>query len=426
MTTTDDAEILAEQIVLGSVILNSDLMNDVLEALIPADFSSNSHRLIYSAIRELYDRSEPIELGTIHTVLQAQGQLEKVGGPVALGALIDGITRTDSITYYIGQIKKRKRVNTIARAATYIVDLCLEEPDKPDLVARCQKVFWDACDEQMPNGFIHLGEAAMKYLEIIEDMQGNGGSGLMTGFNELDVRMLGLQKKELTILAGRPSAGKTSFSFHIAQNIAKAKHSVAYFSIEMASERIGEKAISLLGPFDSMRMRAGYLGDDGWKRASEVVSEITQESFLVCDEPGLDAREIKARALKVKRDRGLDLIVVDYLQLMGGNGRDRKFELVGENVMGMKALAKELDVAVLLLSQMNRNIEGRSDGSEPQLSDLGESGEIERVADVVLFVYKSDMENVVNIKIGKNRNGPVGVFQMFYERPFNRFGDLYR
>jgi replicative DNA helicase len=416
-----------EKIVIGSILLEEGLMGEALESLTPRDFHIESHRLIYRTMIEMYERREPVDLSSVMLKLMSAGNLDKVGGMANYATIVDGVCRTDTIAYYIGQMKGRNVVREIALAAEAISEKCITDPDDPDLIAECQRIFWQACDANLPSGFVSLGEAAFKYLELVESASGTGG--IPSGFADVDSYTLGFQKTDLIILAARPSLGKTTLGFNMALSAAVAGHPVAFFSIEMKDERIGEKAVTLGAEVDSMRLRKGEVNHDGWRRLHDVADRAHDLPFFIYDRPRISPVEIRARCERMKREHGLGLIVADYLQLMARGGA-AKFEGVGDNANEMKAIAKELDVPIILLSQLSRDIEKRGEGAEPVLSDLGESGEIERAADVVIFIYDDaetiNQPNVVSIKIGKNRTGATGKFKMLYQKQFNRFADLAR
>lgn len=423
---TEFGNLLSERNVLGSIILENGLMSEATEHLSADDFYLEGHRLIYGAMIDLYEAREPIEFGTLWIRLKERGVVEKAGGAAGIAALVDGVSRTDSIAYYVKQMKRKSLVRDLARAANAIVEKCFDDPDDPELIATCQRMFWNACDAHLPTGFVSLGDAAMKYLEHVQEMTGSEMAGISSGFADIDRHTLGLQKKDLIVIAARPSFGKTTLSFNMALNAAIAGHPVAYFSIEMADMRIGEKMVSLGALVDSMQLRRGNVAREIWPDLIDIAHRASDLPFKICDMPRINTAEIKAKCERMKREMGLGLIAVDYLQLMAGDEKAKKFEKVGENVNELKAIAKELDVPLILLSQLSRDIEKRGQHAEPVLSDLGESGEIERTADVIIFLYDDGepMANAVSVKIGKNRTGATGNFKMLYQKQYNRFGDL--
>lgn len=423
--------VLNEKCVLGSILLENNLIHEATELLSCDDFTMQSHRVIYGAMVGLYEASEPIDYISIVNQLKAQGiTVESVGGVISIAALTDGVPRTDSLAYYAKQIKRRSMIRGIARAATAIVEMCIDETESPTIIEDAQRIFWNACDAHLPSGMIPLGDAAMKYLARVEGLEENTGdlAGIATGFKELDYRLLGLQRTDLIVIAARPSVGKTTLAFNIAINAARAGHKVGFFSIEMKDERIGEKGVSLVARLDSARLRLGRLDRETWQVIYDAAHQLSDLPFRVCDQPGMGAMDIRTKAQRMKREMGLDLIVVDYLQLMK---RDPKihnlYEGIGENVNCIKEIAKELDVPVLLLSQLNREVESRGVGAEPQFSDLGGSGEIERTADAIVFLYNAQsIGRTVSAKLAKNRTGETGLFTLHYDRPINFFGDIER
>lgn len=423
-----------EKSVLGAVLLDNACMDEAAETLTADEFHFDAHRRIYRAMLTLRDEQLPIDLAMLQTKLRARGEFEKIGGATYIAGLIDGVPRTDTIEFYTSVIKKKAQVRMLMKAASQIAMLCVDDPDSPSLIADCQRIFWEACESHTSNGFRSIGDLAHEYLLAIEAMgEAKGGiTGLRTGFQDFDFRTLGLQRKELTVLAGRPSTGKTTFSFNIADHVARAGNSVAYFSLEMTDSMIAEKAISSDAQIDSFVMRAGALSRDAWVKAAAAAAGMEGLKLHVCDEPKLTTSQIRAKAQRYKREHGLDLIVVDFLQLIGGVASKReqaRNEIVGQNAIELKAIAKELDCSVIALCQLSREIEKRSD-PRPVMSDLGESGKIEWAADVITFIYtrqdEPDNNQVAHIFIGKNRTGPKGEFNLSYLKAQNRLESMAR
>lgn len=425
----------AEAAVIGGILLGNDLMDEANEMLRPKDFFLDSNRRVFVALMALRRQGQPLDLVTLAEFLRARKEFEKVGGASKLAEYIDGVPRTDSIAYYVKIIKQKAQLRALVDASKSIIGMCLEDPENPTLTSDAQQMIFNACDTVKETGFVHIGDSAGEYLADIDSVRRGeiSSNSILTGFDDLDDLTLGLARKDLIILAGRPSNGKTSLGTHIALNIAKHNADrgkvVAFFSLEMSTRQIAEKAISNLAKVDSMRMRAGILKDDEWGRALNSLTELGHSGLYVCDASKLTASEIKAKAMRLKRDKGqLDLIIVDHLLEMGGDRRQTLRERVGDASKDLKVVAKDLDVPMLALTQLNREVEKRGD-SEPQMSDLAESGSVEQAADVILFVYNEEDKvagKVATIKAAKYRNGGVGYVRLAYRKEMNWFGSLTR
>jgi replicative DNA helicase len=399
----------AEKSVFGAILLDNSLMDEAMEMLKPSDLFLRAHQCIFVAMREVHRRKQPIDLITLTEQLRSERQLELVGGQSAISALIDYVPRTDTLAPYATVIQQKAQVRAIYMAANNIESLCLEEPGALDLATRAQQILQSACDREATTGFVTVGEAAHRYLEVVEAIRNNesGGESIFTGFDDLDRFTLGLGRGDLIILAGRPSNGKTTLAENIAMNVASRNLTVAFFSQEMLARQIGEKAVSAAAKVDSMRLRIGCPSDADWKRAVESLPVINQASLHICDLPNLSSAEMKAKAMRLKREHGLDAVFVDYLQLMAGERHLPKRQVVGNNANDLKTMAKELNVnvPVVALSQLSRAVAGRAE-NEPELSDLAESGDIEQVADVVLFIYNELDKVAGDVATDQNRQIP--------------------
>jgi replicative DNA helicase len=424
----------AEAAILGGILLDNELVHEAAEMLRPGDFFLHSNRLVFVAMLALHKRNERIDAVTLTEFLKGRNEFEKVGGVTKLAEYVGDVAALGSIAPYAKIVKQKAQIRAIQQAAQSISEMCQVDPDNPTLAADAQQMIFNACDTVKETGFVHIGDAAADYLanvDAVRSGQSNGDS-LLTGFDDLDDHTLGLVRGDLIILAGRPSNGKTSLSTQIALNIARHNVerglTVAFFSLEMSTRQISEKAISNLAKVDSMRMRAGCLSDDEWQRALGSLAELHYSGLHICDASRLTTSEIKAKSMRMKREKGLDLIIVDHLSEMGGDRKLQRRERIGDAARDLKAIAKTLNVPVLALSQLNRAVESRND-NEPQMSDLSESGDIEQAADVIMFIYNEQDKvagNVATIKIGKSRNGKTGHARLAYRKEMNWLGDLAR
>jgi replicative DNA helicase len=424
----------AEAAVLGGILMDNALIDEAAEMLRPKDFFLQTNRMVFVAMLALHRQSQSIDEVTLTEFLKARKEYEKVGGIAKLAEYISGVPRMDSIAYYARIIKQKSQVRAILQAAQSITAMCEEDPDNPTLSSDVQQMIFNACDTIQETGFTHIGDAAADYMANIDAIRNGEESrdSVLTGFDDLDDHTLGLVRGDLIILAGRPSNGKTSLSTHIALNIARRSADyglqVGFFSLEMSTRQISEKAISNLAQVDSMKMRAGCLDDDEWSRAINSLAELAHAGFHICDASRLSTSEIKAKAMRLKRDKGLDLIIVDHLSEMGGDRRQQRRERIGDAARELKVIAKTLNVPVLALSQLNRAVESRGD-NEPQMSDLSESGDIEQAADVIMFIYNEQDKvagNVATVKIGKARNGKTGYVRLNYRKEMNRLDSYNR
>jgi replicative DNA helicase len=424
--------ISAEAAVLGGILMDNGLIDEAAEMLRPRDFFLQSNRMVFVAMLALHRQNQSIDEVTLTEFLKARREYEKVGGIAKLAEYISGVPRMDSIAYYARIIRQKSQVRMIMQAAQSIKEMCATDPDNPTLASDVQQMIFNACDTIQDSGFVHIADAAAEYMANIEAIRRGEESGdsILTGFDDLDDHTLGLVRGDLIVLAGRPSNGKTSLATHVALNIARHNvdvgRTVAFFSLEMSTRQISEKTISNLAQVDSMKMRAGCLNDDEWERAMNCLVELAHSGLHVCDASRLTTSEIKAKAMRLKRDKGLDLIIVDHLSEMGGDKKQVRRERIGDASRELKAIAKTLNVPVLALSQLNRQVEGRSD-NEPHMSDLADSGDVEQAADVIMFIYNEADKvagSVATIKIGKSRNGKTGYAKLAYRKEMNWLGSF--
>ncbi|MBN2397977.1 MAG: replicative DNA helicase, partial [Deltaproteobacteria bacterium] len=412
----------AEQSVLGGILLDNHALNHVLEIMGRDDFYSEAHRKIFSAILELYEKNEPSDLITLCNILRGRGHLEGVGGEVYLASLVDGVPSAANIAYYSKIVKEKAILRGLIGAATDILSKSYDAGSDIDAVLdEAEHAIFEISENKIKPAFFPIKEIVKDTFENIEKLYAKKTliTGISTGFQRVDEITSGLQNSDLIIVAGRPSMGKTAFALNIAQHAAiEDKVPVAIFSLEMSKEQLALRMLSSDGKVDSQKIRRGFVGEMDWPKLVTAAGRLSEAPVFIDDTPAISVLEIKAKARRLKAESGLDLIIVDYLQLM--RGRDPSVpreQEISEISRSLKSLAKELDVPVIALSQLNRQVESRTD-KRPQLADLRESGAIEQDADVIMFIYRDEVYNKsednpekgkAEIRIEKQRNGPIGV-----------------
>jgi len=424
----------AESSVLGGILLENDAINVVLESLRAEDFYRESHRKIFRAMIELSDRSEPVDIITLSEVLKNRGELEAVGGSAYLASLNDFVPTAANISYYARIVREKSILRYLINAATDIATKGFEgQGNVEELLDSAEKAIFDITEQRIKSSFVKVGDMMKDSIKMVEKLfeRKTMITGVPTGFKDLDSKTAGLQAGDLIIVAARPGMGKTAFSLNIASHAAFAGHGVAIFSLEMAREQLALRLLCSEARVDNSKVRTGYLSDRDFPKLATAAGKLHDALIYIDDTPAISVLELRAKARRMARDRDkkLSLIIVDYLQLMRGSGAAQNREQeISEISRSLKALAKELNVPVLAISQLNRRVEDRNDKT-PQLSDLRESGAIEQDADVIAFIYreaaynpKSD-DNTATITIAKQRNGPIGDLNLTFLREFTRFED---
>ncbi len=428
--------IQAEQSVLGGLLLDGDAWEQIADRIDESDFYRKEHRLIFRAVRELAEDGRPCDVVTVSELLEQRGQLKEIGGLTYLTSLAEATPSAANIIAYADIVRERAILRQLAHVGTEIADSAFHpEGRSVDVLLETaeQKVFHISDQRQRGDGgFKPIKGVLAKAVDRIQELYEKGGSvtGVSTGFVDLDQMTAGLQPADLIIVAGRPSMGKTSFAMNIAENVAiKEQKPVAVFSMEMPAEHLAMRMMSSLGRIDQHRLRIGQLEDDEWPRMTSAINILANAKLFIDDTPALTPTELRARCRRLVREHGeLGLVVVDYLQLMQcpGAGENRTAE-ISEISRGLKALAKELNVPVIALSQLNRNLEQRPN-KRPVMSDLRESGSIEQDADVIVFIYRDEVYNedspdkgTAEIIIAKQRNGPIGTVRLTFLGQYTRF-----
>ena len=426
--------IQAEQSLLGGLLLDNRAWDQIADLVSEADFYRRDHRLIFTASGRLIERGDPCDVITLSEWLESQGQLNDAGGLAYLGALAKDTPSAANIAAYGKIVRENSVLRQLAEIGTEIANSAYytEGRDSPALLDHAEQlVFRIAEGNSRGPGFESIKDLLTKAVDRIDSLfhQDNPLTGISTGFSDIDDMTAGLQASDLIIVAGRPSMGKTTFAMNIAEHAAiKDGRAVAVFSMEMPGEQLAMRLMSSLGRIDQTKVRTGKLDDDDWPRLTSAVSILSEAPLFIDDTPALSPTELRARARRLKREHDLGLIVIDYLQLMQvpGNKENRTGE-ISEISRSLKALAKELQVPVIALSQLNRSLEQRPN-KRPVMSDLRESGAIEQDADVIMFIYRDEVydedspdKGTAEIIIGKQRNGPIGIRRLTFLGKHTRF-----
>ena len=431
----------AEQSVIGGILLDNQALNSVLEVLGVEDFYSEAHRKIFAAIIELYDRNEPSDLITLSNVLKSKNQLDQAGGASYLSSLADNVPSAANIDHYSKIVKEKSILRKLIGTATDILAKSYNAGTDIDTVLdEAEHAIFDISENKIRPAFSPFKEIIKDSVKTIEKLYERKElvTGVPTGFEKIDDLTSGLQRSDLVIIAGRPSMGKTAFALNIAQYAAlEANVAVAIFSLEMSKEQLALRMLSSEARVDSQRIRRGFLGESDWPRLITAAGRLSEAQIFIDDSSAITALEMKAKSRRLKSTVDLGLIILDYLQLMRGGGygyRESREQEISEISRSLKALAKELNVPVIALSQLNRKLEDRTN-KRPQMADLRDSGAIEQDADLIAFIYRDEVyeksegnpeKGMAEIIIGKQRNGPTGMVKLAFQDKFARFENLAR
>ena len=429
----------AEKSVLGAILINNQAFNQAAEVIDAEDFYRDAHRRIFEKMVGLTDRGNPVDLLTLKDELGRSGDLDEVGGPAYISALTDGVPRSANVEYYAKIVKEKSTLRRLIQSASDVLGRAYEaEQDADVLLDEAERAIFQIAEHRLRSGFVPVSELVQSGYQLIEQLQEHRGlvTGVPSGFVDLDEMTSGFQKADLVIVAARPSMGKTSFVLNIAMHCGvEAGKSVGIFSLEMSKEQLFMRMLTSEARVDAHRFRGGFLGEQDYARLVDAFARMHDAKVFIDDTPSVGILEMRAKSRRLKLEHGLDLLVVDYLQLMQGRGRfeNRQQELASIS-RALKILAKELNVPILALSQLSRAPEARGD-HRPQLSDLRESGALEQDADVVLFIFREEMyapegerspdvEGTAEIIIGKQRNGPTGTVRLAFLKQYTRFENL--
>lgn len=427
----------AEQSVLGALMLEPEAGSSVFEILQPDDFYRDNHRLIFVAIRDLFERGDPVDLVSVSETLRQSGRLEQVGGIATISQMARSVPSAVNVDYYARIVAEKSLLRQLIRTAGKIAEKGYEPGEEAtSLLEEAEKMIMDLSQRQIKEGFESIRNILLNTFEKIEALYANKGSltGVPTFFAELDRITSGWQPSDLIIIAARPSMGKTALVLNMAQNAAvRAKVPVAVFSLEMSKEQLVQRMLCSEAMVDQQRVRTGDLLDTDWPKLTRAVGPLSEASIFIDDTVAISLAELRSKARRLKLEHGLGLIVIDYLQLMSlGRRSESRQQEVAQISRGLKGIARELRVPVIALSQLNRGVEQRQD-KRPIMSDLLESGAIEADADVISFIYRdeyynpeSDKKGIAEIIIAKHRNGPVGAVELGYLKEFTKFVNLDR
>ncbi len=429
----------AERAILGSVILDNSLVNQAIELLRPDDFYVRAHHHVFRAMTEMSTRGGEINPILLGEELRREGVLEQVGGIAFISELTYGLPHFTNLAAYAKIVKDKSLMRQLVKVANKVTSEALEEEDEAQIILdHAEQMIFALADERTRQGFAHVKPVADAILEKVQEMGGRGTvlTGLTTGFSEIDTMTSGLQPQDLIIVAARPSMGKTSFCLTLAQNAALQSGAVVgVFSLEMSKEALVMRMLCSEGHVDAHRFRNGFLSREEWGRMAGALGRLAETKIFIDDTPGISVLEMRAKARRLAAEqKRLDLIIVDYLQLMSGSSRrsESRQQEVSQISRELKGLAKELNVPLVALSQLSRAPEARTD-HRPQLADLRESGAIEQDADLVAFIYREEQYNrteenagLAELIIAKQRNGPTGTVKLAFLKEFTRFENMWR
>ncbi|WP_138753999.1 replicative DNA helicase [Paenibacillus sinopodophylli] len=428
----------AEQAVIGAILLQSEALITAMERVRSEDFYSGPHRQIYEAMVEIAENNQPVDLVTLTAHLQDQHLLEEIGGVSYLAKLANSVPTAANVDYYAQIVEEKSMLRRLIRTATNIVsDGYANSEDVGVLLGDAEKKILEISNRRSGSGFISIRDVLMEVFEKVEQLyQDKGGTtGIPSGFTDLDRMTAGFQRSDLIIVAARPSVGKTAFALNVAQNVGvRARETVAIFSLEMSAAQLVQRMICAEANVDAQRMRTGHLEGDDWEKLTMAIGSLSEAQIFIDDTPGINVAEIRAKCRRLKKEKGLGMIMIDYLQLISGRGKagENRQQEVSEISRTLKQIARELEVPVIALSQLSRGVEQRQD-KRPMMSDLRESGSIEQDADIVSFLYRDDYydkesekKDIIEIIIAKQRNGPVGTVELVFLKKYNKFVSIDR
>jgi replicative DNA helicase len=424
----------AEQSVIGSLLIDRDAIIRVASMLKADDFFFGANGTIYQAIIDLYNRREPTDFITLSDELQRRDRLDQIGGIAYLSSLLNLVPTAVHVEYYGKIVERTATLRRLIDAGAEIVSIGYREGiDVEDALDSSERAIFDVSQRRTTRDFQSIADVLERFFDQIDYLQQNRGAlvGVPTGFTDLDKLTGGLQRSDLIIVAARPSVGKTAFALGMAYGAAVLHgKTVGVFSLEMSAEQLVQRLLSTETGVDSHRLRLGQIDDHEWDRISRAFGRLAEAQIYIDDSPGMSVMELRSKARRLQAERGLDMLVIDYLQLMQGRRSENRVQEISEISRGLKGIARELDIPVIALSQLSRAVETRSD-HHPLLSDLRESGSIEQDADIVMFIYREEVyeettenKGIAEISVAKHRNGPVGKVNLRFFQKTARFADL--
>ena len=431
----------AERSILGAILLDNSLYDQAAESLLPDDFSLDAHRRVYSRMRDLRETGRPVDMITLVEELDRRKEVEAIGGVAYLSSLIDGVPERPSIEHYVHIVRNKSLLRGLINVAQNAIAEAIDHADEAEeVLGRAEQAIFQLSENRISQSFQDIPTIIRNSFGSLEELidRGQEITGLATHYSQLDKLTSGLQPSDLIIIAARPSMGKTAFAMNIAENAAvKDGKVVGVFSLEMSREALLRRMLASHAQVDSKELAQGFLSKDDKRKLISAVERLMQAKLFIDDSPGISISEMRAKARRLRQTEGLDLLIVDYLQLMsavpiGGKRFENRTQEVSAISRGLKALAKELRVPVVALSQLSRAPESRGGDHRPQLSDLRESGSIEQDADVVAFIFREeyykkddpDLEGIAEVIIAKQRNGPTDTVKMAFIKKYTRFENL--
>ncbi len=429
-------DIEAEQAVIGSMLTDKDAIMSAVETLKPEDFYREDNKIIYEAILNLYNRAEPVDIITLKTELQTMKQLESVGGLEYIAQLPDKVPTTANVEQYIKIVEEKSALRALIKTANDLISLGYDQTqDVEDILDTAERKIFDVIQNRNQKGYSSIKDILVDSFTQLEQLynQKQHITGVPTGFADLDFITAGLHKSDLVILAARPAMGKSAFALNLATNAAVRYNTpVAIFSLEMSKEQMTNRILCSEAMVDSNKVRTGKIEDDDWQKLAEASGNLSQAQIFIDDTPGISVMEIRAKCRKLKLEKNIGMVVIDYIQLVqGSNKRNGSREQeISEISRSLKILAKEINVPVIALSQLSRSVEQRPD-HRPMLSDLRESGAIEQDADIVMFLYRDDYynqesekKNIAEVILAKHRAGSTGTVELLWLGSYTKFANL--
>jgi len=427
----------AEMAVLGAMLLDENAISSAVESLEADSFYNDSHRKIFSAILNLYQVNKAVDLITLADELKKTGELDSVGGVSSLTALANAVPTAANAGHYINIVKEKKILRALITNATRIVSMCYESDGNVNTVVDdAEKFIFEVSDRRVKGTYLHLKEIVKDSIESIDLLYQKKAhvTGVPTGYIDFDIKTAGMQPSDLIVIAGRPSMGKSAFALGIAEYAGVVeKIPLAMFSLEMSKEQLVQRMLCAHAKVDAHKVRTGYLATSDWPRLTAAAGKLSEAPIYVDDSPAISVMELRAKARRLKAQHDIQLIILDYMQLMrGSSGVESRQQEISEISRSLKALARELNVPVIAISQLSRAVESRTD-HRPQLSDLRESGAIEQDADVVVLILREEYYNptpenqgIAEAIIAKQRNGPVGSLKLAFIKEYTRFENIAR
>jgi replicative DNA helicase len=423
----------AERACLGSMLLDKEAIEVAIDILSSEDFYSDQHRTIFNSLLELYNRSTPVDIVTLTDYLKGSGELDSAGGVVHVSSLLDEVPTSANIEYYAKIVEQKSLLRKLIRASSSVISLSYDtDKDAYEIVDEAEKLIFDVSERKGVRGYFSMNEVIKDSITAIEKLfhRGDNYTGIPSGFKELDDLTSGFQRSEFIVVAARPSVGKTALALNIAENVAiNLKLNAVVFSLEMSKEALVQRMLCSEARIDSQRLRKGLLRTEEWGPLTTAAGKLSEANIFIDETPGITDMQLRAKARRIQSRHGLDLLIVDYLQLMSSiRKKEGRTQEISEISRSLKALARELSIPVIAISQLSRAVETRGRDKRPILSDLRESGAIEQDADVVIFLYRDELYNpntdkrdIAEVIIQKQRNGPTGMVELRFFKEFTRF-----